>query len=277
MATTSIAAPAVRSLEDTISTLNQGIAPQQANLQAQIDANAQAGQAQVAGLDAKKTQAFTRDIPAQAQKQGVFFSGFTPEEQAQYTANTYLPALAQLEQQIAGNRLALQSKQADLQSGVFNKAVDLQNQDQQNLYQWQTAEAQREFQAGQNQINNDFTARQNEIDHLFQAGENQKAQQAQAQLQADKIAADKQMQAQQIAASQSKSSLSAGPSYSDLADVAKGAFNSASPDKYLDQNEASQVYAGLLQTTGGDANLARQLFNQGMAASGKVKYGNYSI
>lgn len=155
--------PAVRNLQDLIATIGQSVQPQQQLLDQQIVQNDQAGAAQVAGLDARKTQAFGQ-IEQGAQNKGMFFSGFAPDEEANYTADTYLPALANLQSTIAQTRAGLIGQKNELNTGVFNKAFDTQQQDQAVLNDWNKMTAQQQFEASEADKQRVFTAQQNEKD-----------------------------------------------------------------------------------------------------------------
>lgn len=155
-------APQVRDLQTLINQYSSAFDPQKALIDTQIQQNDQSGAAQEAGLTAKKDQAFTQ-IGQDAQNHGMFFSGFTPDEQAKYTANTYLPALAQLQSTIANTRTQLLGKKAEMDTNAQQSAtaaheqdvrdVNAYNQREQELAQ-QAAEAekQRQFEAQQNAL-----------------------------------------------------------------------------------------------------------------------------
>lgn len=159
--------PTVRNLNDLIGTIGQSVDPLKAQYDQEIAANDTAGQAQIAGLDAKKTKAFG-DITQSAQDKGMFFSGFTPDAEATYTADSYLPALASLQQTIAGTRNSLIEKKLGLDQDVFNKAFDTQQQDKAVLDDWNKMTADQQFQASEADKQRVFTAQQNEQDRAVQ-------------------------------------------------------------------------------------------------------------
>lgn len=152
--------PQVRDLNGLISTLTQGAQGQFNQINSDIAANDAAGTAQIAGLDAKKTRAFG-DITQGAQNKGMFFSGFTPDAQATYTADTYLPALAELQRTIAGTRSQLLGKKADLNANLFDKAFATQESDRAVLNDWNKMTAQQQFDASQADKQRAFEAQQN--------------------------------------------------------------------------------------------------------------------
>lgn len=162
-------APTVRDLNDLIATIGQSVNPMKQQIDADIAANQQYGEAQIAGLDAKKTRAFG-DIEQAAQNKGMFFSGFSPDAQATYTADTYLPALASLQQTIAQTRSGLLKEKLSLDQGVFDKAFASQEQDRAVLADWNKMTAQQQFEASEAEKQRVFTAQQNEKDRASQAG-----------------------------------------------------------------------------------------------------------
>lgn len=155
--------PTVRNLNDLIGTIGASVDPLKQQYDQEIAANATAGDAQIAGLEAKKTKAFG-DITQSAQDKGMFFSGFTPDAEATYTADSYLPALASLQQTIAGTRNSLIEKKLGLDQDVFNKAFDTQQQDKSVLDDWNKMTAQQQFDASEADKQRVFTAQQNEQD-----------------------------------------------------------------------------------------------------------------
>lgn len=125
-------APAVQDLGTLINQYTTALAPQKAQLDTQITANDASGATQEQGLDAAKTQAFG-DITQSANDRGGYFSGFSPDAQAKYTAATYLPALAQLQTTIAGTRSSLLGKEADLSASANTSALGEQQNEQKTL------------------------------------------------------------------------------------------------------------------------------------------------
>lgn len=155
-----MAAPQVRDLQSLIKTQQAALQPQLSLIDQSITANDQSGQAQVAGLDAAKTQAFG-DITQNAQDKGMFFSGFTPDQQAKYTGSTYLPALAQLQSTIAATRSQLLGKKADLNKSAFDVATTQHENDIAAVNEWNKMTAQEKFQADQATKDRVFQAQQN--------------------------------------------------------------------------------------------------------------------
>ena len=153
--------PNVRDLQSLIAEQQAGLKPQLGLIDQDIQANDNSGQAQIAGLGAQQQQAFGQ-IEQGAQNKGMFFSGFSPDQQAKYTGSTYLPALAQLQSTIAGTRSSLLGKKADLNKGAFDVATNQRDQDLAVLADWQKMTAQQQFTAAESEKQRVFDAHQNE-------------------------------------------------------------------------------------------------------------------
>lgn len=146
-----MAAPQVRDLQSLISQYSAAFDPQRQQIDESIQANDNSGAAQQAGLAAQQQQAF-RGIEQNAQNKGMFFSGFSPNEQANYTSGTYLPALANLQAAIAQTRAGLLGKRADLDTSARQSALGAQENDLSALNAWNTQQEQQRFQAEQARI-----------------------------------------------------------------------------------------------------------------------------
>ena len=153
--------PNVRDLQSLIAEQQAGLKPQLGLIDQDIQANDNSGQAQIAGLGAQQQQAFGQ-IEQGAQNKGMFFSGFSPDQQAKYTGSTYLPALAQLQATIAGTRSNLLGKKADVNKGAFDKATQMRDQDLAVLADWQKMTAQQQYSAAEAEKQRVFEAHQNE-------------------------------------------------------------------------------------------------------------------
>lgn len=174
-----MAAPAIRDLNVLVNELGQSVKGQKALIDADIASNAQAGQAQIEGLQAQQQQAFGQ-IEQAASDKGMFFSGFSPDQQAQYTSTTYLPALANLQATIAQTRSALMGKKADLDTNVFNKAFDTREGDISRRFSFDERVASQEFQRSERIAGQEFSASEAEKARQFEARENAATRAAQA-------------------------------------------------------------------------------------------------
>ncbi len=77
--------------------LDAGYNPQRQSINQQIDRLPSQAAAQTAGLQAQQTTAFD-SITNQARDRGMGFSGIPLQEQAKYTADNYLPAVAKVQE-----------------------------------------------------------------------------------------------------------------------------------------------------------------------------------
>lgn len=117
---------AAQTLDQIISSLQSvyqpqldSVATQQAALPAQYDAQAQ-------GLNAQKNDAFNQILSgAQQRGTGVAFGGIPLGEQAQYTASTYAPALANLATAQTQQQQSLADQINSINEDKFNSANNL--------------------------------------------------------------------------------------------------------------------------------------------------------
>lgn len=160
-------APAVRDLNALVNEIGQAYKPQYDTIQNDINFNEQSGQGATAGLQAQQRQAFS-GIEQQAQNKGMFFSGFSPAEQANYTSTVYLPKLAELNQTIAQTRNALLGRKAELDTNIRNQAFQTREGDLNALRDWQQKQAQMAWEAEQNRLKMEFEAKQNAANRAAQ-------------------------------------------------------------------------------------------------------------
>jgi hypothetical protein len=158
-----MAAPQVQDLQSLIGQYQTALAPQSQQIDTEIAANDTSGQQQTQGIDAQKTTAF-KGITQQANDRGGYFSGFTPDAEATYTAGTYLPALAQLQATIAGTRNTLLGKKADLSTTANTSALSERSNEQSAFNTWQQQQDQMAQQEKLQQEQEAFTAAQNAAD-----------------------------------------------------------------------------------------------------------------
>lgn len=156
-----MAAPVVRDLNQLVSEYGRSVEPQKQLIDTDIANNEKSGQAQIEGLGAAKDRAFGK-ITQAAQNKGMLFSGFAPDAQAEYTASTYLPALAKLQAAIANTRTSLLGKKADIDKNVYDKAFNTRESDISAKRSWDAAEAARAFQAAEAEKQREFQRQQAE-------------------------------------------------------------------------------------------------------------------
>jgi hypothetical protein len=146
-------APQVENLSDIIARLNAQYDPLRAQAQQQVgNAQTMATQAE-AGINAQKNTAF-QTIDNTANSRGVLFSGFTPDQQAKYTAGTYLPALVNLHAKTQDNITKLQSSILALNQQQNSQAEGIRNGQQATLAQYQTDQQKLAQQLAIAQMNN---------------------------------------------------------------------------------------------------------------------------
>lgn len=162
-----MAAPAVLDLQATIDALraaNQGNYDTLTQQEKDLIANEQN---QTAGLAAKKEKAFG-DITNSAASRGALFSGFSPDAQATYTGNTYLPALANLQKAITESRTAIQGNRNSLDAGIRSEALKEVQGSKDAFQAWQDAQDAATAKAAAESATlaktQEFTAKQNELD-----------------------------------------------------------------------------------------------------------------
>jgi len=171
--------PAVRELQSLIAEYGKAYDPQRALIDADIAANTNAGAAQEQGLEAKKNTAF-KQIDQKSQNRGMYFSGASPDEQYEYTAGTYLPALAQLQATIASTRSALLGKKADIETDVYNKAFQTREGDIAAKRTWDSEQERRRFEEEQARIAWERQQQAAKEQRAFEASENAKSRSASA-------------------------------------------------------------------------------------------------
>ena len=155
-----MAAPQVRELQSLIDQYSASFNPQKQLIDADLAGLDTAGTAQAAGLDARQKKAFGQ-IEQNASNKGMFFSGFSPDAQASYTADTYLPELAKLQSTIAQGRSALLGKRADIESQARTSALGAQENDLAAKTAYEQMQEQQAFQAEQARLTREASAIEN--------------------------------------------------------------------------------------------------------------------
>lgn len=97
--------------------------------------------ADLAGLEAQKNQSFD-DITNGARSRGIGFSGIPLQEQAKYTASSFLPAVAKVKQQYVANRGSLVDALNQMNMDQHKTAMGLR--ETQMDRDWRAAEAEKE-------------------------------------------------------------------------------------------------------------------------------------
>ena len=117
-----------RALSQIISELDAVYAPQKNLYNQQISGLDPAMAAENKGLDAQKQDSF-QQITTGANRRGLLFSGIPLEEQARYTGQSYLPAVANLRAKYAQQRFNLQDALAKINQDQYGSAYDMYNKE----------------------------------------------------------------------------------------------------------------------------------------------------
>lgn len=104
-----VALPSVPTYKAAYGSLGNIYDPQTKLVNQEIAQLVPAQKAQQAALDQAKVNAF-KDINTEANSRGLFFSGFTPAEEASYLGTKYLPATANLKTTFGNQKLTLVDK-----------------------------------------------------------------------------------------------------------------------------------------------------------------------
>lgn len=179
--------PAVRTLDQLVAESKSVYDPLIANNNNMIaSANTRLGEQQQ-GLDAAKVNAFG-DITQASTRRGALFSGFTADQQARYTAEKYLPALANLR---AANEQTIQGINADnlnIRSEQRKTALNTREGDLSKLYDYNKTMSERKWQTEQAEKAYAREMEKLRAEQAFAAAENSKARAATAASNASKSA-----------------------------------------------------------------------------------------
>jgi len=127
-----------RQLDQILQELNSVYAPQKDQYAQQIAAVDPQMQAEQAGLDAAKTDAFNQ-ITTGANRRGLLFSGIPVSEQAKYLGSTYLPSIANLKGRYAQQKFNLTDALNQIGQKQYSEATGIYQNEQ------ALAEKQRQF------------------------------------------------------------------------------------------------------------------------------------
>lgn len=133
---------AVRTIQQIQKELAVGDKSQRALINKQLKELPKLFQGQVKGLEAKQKNAFA-DILSGAKQRGLKFSGIPLAEQAEYTSDVFLPALAGLEEQRNAARTGLQGALADIIAQRSAMAQQIRQQELDRQFQAEQAAASR--------------------------------------------------------------------------------------------------------------------------------------
>lgn len=190
MATTPIKAPEVQTIDSILKTIQPAIAPLLANQQEQLGLVQQKASADAKGLEQGKINAF-RGITNQAQAAGNTFSGIPIGEQARYTGEHYLPALANLKINAQNENIRIRDIMAQINKDAYMQAFGTNQKQQDNLFTYSRDEAGRYHGTSEREASQvygtserigsqNFTAGENALDRTHQTSERQGSEAFQA-------------------------------------------------------------------------------------------------
>lgn len=181
--------PQVRTLDQLVAETNSVYDPRkQANTQAIATANARLGESEQI-LGQQQTRAFG-DITQAAASRKALFSGFTPDQQARYTSEKYLPALANLR---AANEQTIQGLNRDnmeLDADQRKTALQTREGDLSRQYDYIKTQDERKFQTDQANAAYEREMAKLRQEQAFSATENAKARAASTPAPEDRLRAD---------------------------------------------------------------------------------------
>ena len=166
--------PTVRTLDQLVAETNPIYDPQRQAIQQRTDIATQNNTAQEAGLAAAQQTAFG-DITQAATRRGALFSGFTPDQQARYTSEKYLPALANLRAASQNTIQGLNDQAFSLDSDQKKTALGTREGDLSRLYDYDKTQSERKFQTEQANIAYEREMQKLRAEQSFQAAQNAQA------------------------------------------------------------------------------------------------------
>lgn len=171
--------PQVRTLDQLMSATNSLYDPQRNEYRTQIGQAGEQGAASEQALYGAQNAAF-KNIAQMASNKGMLFSGFTPDQQAQYNSTKFMPAMAALRGKVQDNIARLQSALLGLDTDQRKQAMSMQEGDQNKLDAYNSEQDRRKFEKEQADL-----AYQREMEKLsktqaFEASQNAANRAAQA-------------------------------------------------------------------------------------------------
>lgn len=163
--------PQVRTLDQLMADSNAIYDPMRQNYQNMIAQSGNRLVEQEKGLGAAQQNAFGQ-INQAATNRGMLFSGFSPDQQAKYTAEKYLPALAGLRSANEENVGKISQSIMGLDSEQRKGANDTREGDLSRLFDWNKQQEQRTWEAEQARVAYDREMEKMRQEQKFTAGQN---------------------------------------------------------------------------------------------------------
>lgn len=152
-------APVVQTLDQVMAELAPGAQGQLSNIDKRRGLIATNAEAQKSGLEAAKVKGFNT-INNQMTGRGISFGGIAADEQAQYLAEKYLPAVAGVDMSVNEQNLGLDNEAAKIQADMRNQAISIREGQKKDLNSWNMNERNIAAQAEQARLNREHEARQ---------------------------------------------------------------------------------------------------------------------
>lgn len=140
--------PTVQTLDQLMQATNGIYDPTRQNITKQIGQAGEQGAADEQALYGQQNAAF-KNIAQMASNKGMLFSGFTPDQQAQYNSTKFMPAMAQLRGKVQDNIARLQSALLGIDSDQRKQAMSMQTDQQNKLDAYNSEQDRRKFEQQQ--------------------------------------------------------------------------------------------------------------------------------
>ena len=165
-----MAAPVVQTLDQIMAELAPGAQGQLSNIDKRRGLIATNAEAQKSGLEAAKVKGFNT-INNQMTGRGISFGGIAADEQAQYLAEKYLPAVAGVDMSVNEQNLGLDNEAAKIQADMRNNAIQMREGQRKDLNSWNMNERNIAAQAEQARLDREHEARQAAAESAAQAAQ----------------------------------------------------------------------------------------------------------
>lgn len=161
-------APTVQTLAQVMADLNPAYGAQKTAIDANSAQLQTQGDATVKGLQAQRGEAWN-DIGTSANARGFAFSGIPIDEQARYDSTKFMPAVANVGQEVLKGVNANNLQKASLDTEATRYGLSRIDQQQSSLNQWNLSQMQQEAQARENALNRQASAAEAAANRAAQA------------------------------------------------------------------------------------------------------------
>ena len=169
-----MSAPVVQTLDQIMAELAPGAQGQIDNIGKRRELLGTQATAQKSGLEAAKVKGFNT-INNQMTGRGISFGGIAADEQSQYLAEKYLPAVAGVDMSVNERNIGLDNEAAKIQSDMRNMAFSAREGQQKDLNSWNMQQESIRAQAEAARLERESRERQAAADRNFQASQSSNA------------------------------------------------------------------------------------------------------